>query len=87
MLHVVGGGARNTLLCQFTADACDLPVVAGPVEAAAMGNALVQARAVGAVYGGTAELRALVRATQQLKHYQPTGDAGRWQAAAARISY
>ena len=49
VVHVVGGGARNELLCQLTADACGLPVVAGPVEATALGNVLVQARALGAV--------------------------------------
>ena len=48
VVHVVGGGARNDLLCQLTADACGLPVLAGPVEAAALGNVLVQARALGA---------------------------------------
>ena len=47
VVHVVGGGARNELLCQLTADACGLPVVAGPVEASAIGNILVQARALG----------------------------------------
>ena len=51
VVHVVGGGARNTLLCQLTADACGLPVLAGPVEAAALGNALVQARAGGVLDG------------------------------------
>ena len=47
VVHVVGGGAQNALLCQLTADACGLPVVAGPVEATALGNVLVQARAFG----------------------------------------
>jgi rhamnulokinase len=75
VVHIVGGGARNTLLCQLTADACELPVVAGPVEAAALGNALVQARSAGVVTGGLAELRA------QLGHvarttYRPTPGTG-----------
>ncbi|MPZ82714.1 MAG: rhamnulokinase [Actinophytocola sp.] len=73
IVHVVGGGARNTLLCQLTADACGLPVVAGPVEATALGSVLVQARALGAVDGGLAELRALVRATQETTRYEPGG--------------
>ena len=47
VVHVVGGGSENRLLCQLTADACGLPVVAGPTEAAALGNVLVQARALG----------------------------------------
>ena len=46
-VRLVGGGARNPLPCQLTADACDLPVIAGPVEAAASGHALAQARAMG----------------------------------------
>ena len=47
IVHVVGGGAQNALLCQLTADACGLPVLAGPVEATALGNVVVQARAFG----------------------------------------
>jgi rhamnulokinase len=74
VVHVVGGGARNRLLCQLTADACELPVLAGPVEATAVGNALVQARTLGAVSGGLPELRAVVRATQQIAHYVPSAD-------------
>jgi rhamnulokinase len=62
-VHVVGGGAQNALLCQLTADACELPVVAGPVEAAAYGNVLVQARAAGVLSGGRQDLRALLRDT------------------------
>jgi rhamnulokinase len=86
VVHLVGGGARNTLLCQLTADACGLPVVAGPVEAAALGNALVQARAAGAVSGGLPELRALLRATCDVRTYQPTpGTEGAWAAAGARV--
>jgi rhamnulokinase len=82
---VVGGGARNALLCRLTADACGLPVVAGPVEATALGNALVQARALGAVAGGLAELRALLRATQPLTRYEPAGDERAWAAAERRV--
>jgi rhamnulokinase len=84
-VHIVGGGARNRLLCQLTADACELPVVAGPAEATAMGNILVQARAHGAVPGDLAGMRALVRATQPLGIFQPGGDGRRWRAAAERM--
>lgn len=85
-VHIVGGGARNSLLCQLTADACGLPVVAGPVEATALGNALVQARALGVVHGELGDLRALLRRTQQLRFYQPTGGAqAAWRAAEARV--
>ncbi|MFI7673714.1 rhamnulokinase family protein [Actinophytocola sp. NPDC049390] len=72
VVHIVGGGARNALLCQLTADACGLPVVAGPVEATAIGNVLVQARALGALDGDLNRLRALVRATQPVTRYQPS---------------
>jgi rhamnulokinase len=85
-VHIVGGGARNELLCQLTADACGLPVVAGPVEATALGNALVQARALGVVQGGLDDLRALLRRTQELRSYQPTrGAEAAWRAAEARV--
>jgi rhamnulokinase len=84
-VHIVGGGARNELLCQLTADACGLPVLAGPVEATALGNVLVQARAAGVIDGDLAALRAVLRQTQQIVRYEPTGDAGAWRAAAKRI--
>ncbi|MEV5709611.1 rhamnulokinase family protein [Actinoallomurus sp. NPDC052274] len=81
VVHIVGGGARNALLCQLTADACGLPVVAGPVEATAIGNALVQARA----HGSAVEPRELVRRTQDLTFYHPRGDDAAWDRAARRI--
>ena len=51
VVHIVGGGSQNALLCQLTADACRRPVLAGPVEATALGNVLVQARTHGVVSG------------------------------------
>ncbi|MFC9731833.1 rhamnulokinase family protein [Streptomyces roseolus] len=82
-IHLVGGGARNPLLCQWTADATGLPVTAGPVEATALGNVLVQARAAGLV-GDLAAVRRLVAGTQSLRHYEPQGDGSAWDRAAAR---
>ncbi|NAZ82594.1 rhamnulokinase [Kineococcus sp. R8] len=71
VVHLVGGGARNELLCRLTADACGLPVVAGPVEATALGNVLVQARAHGDLTGSLEELRALVRDTTEPVRHLP----------------
>ncbi|MGW8567408.1 rhamnulokinase [Isoptericola sp. NPDC055881] len=70
-IHVVGGGAQNTLLCQATADRSGLPVVAGPVEATAVGNLLVQARARGLVEGDLEDLRAIVLAAFPPERYTP----------------
>jgi rhamnulokinase len=84
-VHIVGGGARNALLCQLTADACGLPVVAGPAEAAALGNVLVQARTLGAGPGDLAGMRALIRATQPLRRFEPAGSTALWAAAAGRV--
>ncbi|WP_255308491.1 rhamnulokinase [Streptomyces marincola] len=86
VVHIVGGGAHNELLCQLTADACGLPVVAGPAEAAALGNVMVQAGAAGAVPGGLAHARGLLRATQPLRHHEPSGDTAVWERAAARLT-
>jgi rhamnulokinase len=72
VLHIVGGGSRNELLCRLTADATGLPVEAGPVEATALGNVLVQARALGALSDGLDQLRDLVRRTQPLTRYAPS---------------
>jgi rhamnulokinase len=71
VVHLVGGGARNSLLCQLTADACEVPVFAGPVEATAIGNVLIQARARGLLAGDLETLRALVRGTQDIRRYEP----------------
>jgi rhamnulokinase len=82
-VHIVGGGARNALLCQLTADACGLPVVAGPAEAAALGNILVQARSLGAAPGDLDGMRALLRGTQELRRFEPArGSARAWDSAA-----
>jgi rhamnulokinase len=64
VVHIVGGGSRNELLCQLTADACRLPVLAGPVEATALGNLLVQAE--------VPSPRRLVAATQEIRRYDPS---------------
>jgi rhamnulokinase len=75
-IHVVGGGSQNTLLCQLTADRAGIPVVAGPVEATALGNVLVQARAVGIIDGDLETLRALVARSFEPTHYEPRKPAG-----------
>ena len=85
VVHLVGGGARNELLCRLTADACGLPVLAGPVEATALGNVLVQARALGIDLPDLAAMRALVRATDPPVRYEPTGDLSHWDAAELRL--
>ena len=71
-IHIVGGGALNTLLCQRTADRSGLVVEAGPVEATALGNVLVQARAAGFAAGSLEALRDLVRRTHAPLRYTPT---------------
>lgn len=84
-VHVVGGGSRNALLCQLTADATRLPVLAGPVEATAIGNVMVQALARGRV-GSLEEIRAVVRSSVEVERHEPRGDAGRWNDVAERFS-
>lgn len=72
VVHVVGGGARNALLNQLTADACGCRVVAGPQEAAALGNLLVQARALGDLPAGVS-IREAARRSSRLSLYDPRG--------------
>ena len=85
VVHIVGGGSRNELLCQLTADACGLPVLAGPVEASALGNVLVQARTLGAPLPDLEAMRALVAGTHQVRRYEPAGRGADWQSAETRI--
>jgi len=82
-IHVVGGGAHNALLCQLTADACRRPVVAGPVEATALGNVLVQAMGIDAVRD-LKEAHAVARASSDLVVYEPRA-AGDWDGCADRL--
>jgi rhamnulokinase len=72
-IRVVGGGSNNVLLCQLTADASGLPVVAGPAEATSIGNLIVQAIALGEL-GSMAEARALVAQSFPAQRYEPTGN-------------
>jgi rhamnulokinase len=80
-VHVVGGGVANPLFCQLIADACRLPVVAGPTEAASWGSVLVQARALGVIEGTLPELRSLVRAGVSLRRYVPSDSDATWDRA------
>jgi rhamnulokinase len=79
VVHVVGGGSRNAMLCQMTADATGRLVLAGPDEATAIGNALVQVMALGHL-GSLADLRAVVRRSVMIRTYEPRPD-DRWEQA------
>ncbi len=70
VLHVIGGGSRNELLNQLTASRCGIPVVAGPVEATALGNVMIQARASGFV-ASLSEMRRYIRKSIETKIYRP----------------
>ena len=84
-VNVLGGGSQNDFLCQLTADASGLPVVAGPVEATAMGNVMVQVFAQGRV-GSLKEIRAVVRDSFQASTYEPGGDTDEWSGLCERFS-
>ena len=70
-IHIIGGGARNVLLCRLTADITGCRVLAGPVEATALGNVLVQARAAGEL-GSLADIRAVAAASASPVIYEPS---------------
>ncbi len=86
VVHIVGGGSRNALLNQFTADACNRPVLAGPVEATVLGNVLVQARACSEI-GSLAELRAVVRDSCEVHTFEPRrAEVARWEQARRHLA-
>ncbi len=83
-LHIVGGGSQNKLLDQLAADATGLVVKAGPVEATALGNSLMQALALGDV-GSLSEVREVVRNSVEVTTFEPRGDRSRWDEFYARF--
>jgi rhamnulokinase len=85
VIHIIGGGSQNDLLNQFTADACARPVLAGPVEATALGNLLVQARGQGEI-GSLAELRSIVMRMEARPFTPNVGNSAKWQEAHARFA-
>jgi rhamnulokinase len=85
-VHIVGGGAMNDVLCQLTADACGVPVHAGPVEAAAIGNALMQLRGLGVVEADLGAMRRLVASSFPTTLFEPrSASAGEWDKADALL--
>ena len=82
-LHVIGGGSKNALLNQFTADSLGIPVTAGPSEATAVGNIMLQARAAGCV-GTLQEMRTLIARCIPVEEFTP-GDTAAWDAAYTRF--
>jgi rhamnulokinase len=83
-LRIAGGGSQNSLLCQWTADACERPVLAGPAEASALGNVMLQAVATGLI-GGIQQGRQLIAESFSGDQYQPQ-DSLDWEAAARRLA-
>lgn len=84
VIHVVGGGTKDRFLSQLTADACGIPVCAGPEEATAIGNLMMQLMAAGEV-SGLSEARRVVAASFETKQYHPTADRNMWDEAYGRL--
>ncbi|MFK8111319.1 MAG: rhamnulokinase family protein [Rubripirellula sp.] len=83
-IHIVGGGSLNEFLCQMTADACDRTVVAGPVEATAIGNLLMQMMGTGKLES-VSQARALVRSSFDTKRFEPQNPSV-WTEPAERFA-
>ena len=84
VIHVVGGGTKDKFLSQMTADACGIPVAAGPEEATAIGNLMMQAIAAGEV-ADLKQARQIIAASFELKKYEPTADRSMWDEAYGRF--
>jgi rhamnulokinase len=84
VIHIVGGGSKSAILNQFAADACQRPVVTGPIEATALGNLLVQVRADGEL-ASLSEMREVVRKSSDVPACQP-GQPAAWEEASARFA-
>ena len=84
VIHVVGGGTKDGFLSQMTADACGIRVLAGPEEATAIGNLMMQLIAAGEV-ADLKEARRIVAASFEVKQYEPTADRNIWDEAYARF--
>ena len=83
-INIVGGGTQDKLLCQITADACGVPVCAGPVEATAIGNIMTQLMSLGEVKD-LKEAREIVSASFETVSYTPSGDSAMWDEAFAKF--
>ena len=80
VLHIIGGGSLNKYLNQFTADACGVEVLAGPQECTAIGNIMLQAKAMGLVKD-IWEMRAIIANSVDMVPYHPSGDKVAWDKA------
>ena len=78
-LHVIGGGSKNPLLNQWTANAIGIPVIAGPSEATAIGNIMIQAKAAGCI-SSLLEMRQIIRNSISLEEFLPE-NKGEWESA------